>query len=72
MTRLLHLGLGFRNRTQEMQHEHRTLVRALVRGDGATAEKICQEQIEAARDMVLKAILNSDTVMNVAIVAESR
>lgn len=72
MTRLLHLGLGLRNRTQEMQHEHRTLVRALVRGDGATAEKICQEQIEAARDMVLKAILNSDTVMNVAIVAESR
>lgn len=72
MTRLLHLGLGLRNRSQEMQHEHRTLVRALVRGDGATAEKICQEQIEAARDMVLKAILASDTVMNVAIAAEGR
>ncbi|MDP1675176.1 MAG: GntR family transcriptional regulator [Burkholderiales bacterium] len=71
MTRLLHLGLGFRNRTQEMQHEHRSLVRALVRGDGVTAEKICQEQIEAARDMVLKAILNSDAVMNLAIVAEN-
>jgi DNA-binding GntR family transcriptional regulator len=70
MTRLLHLGLGIRNRTREMQHEHRTLVRALVRGDGETAETICREQIEAARDMVLKAILNSDSVMNVAISAE--
>lgn len=72
MTRLLHLGLGIRNRTQEMQHEHRTLVRALVRGDGATAEKICREQIEAAREMVLKAMLNSDTMLNVAIAAEGR
>jgi len=70
MTRLLHLGLGIRNRTREMQHEHRTLVRALVRGDGETAETICREQIEAARDMVLKAILSSDSVMNVAISAE--
>lgn len=70
MTRLLHLGLGFRNRSQEMQHEHRTLLRALVRGDGATAEKICREQIEAARDMVMKAILSSSAVMNTAIVAE--
>ncbi len=72
MTRLLHLGLGMRNRTQEMQHEHRTLVRALVRGDGATAERICREQIEAARDMVLKAILKSSSVMNLAIVADVR
>ena len=30
-----------------------------------------REQIEAARDMVLKAILNSDSVMNLAIVAEN-
>jgi DNA-binding GntR family transcriptional regulator len=72
MTRLLHLGLGLRNRTQEMQHEHRALVRALVRGDGTAAEKICQEQIETARNMVLKAILGSETVMNVAIAAEGR
>jgi DNA-binding GntR family transcriptional regulator len=32
MTRLLHLGLGLRNRSQEMQHEHRALLKALVRG----------------------------------------
>lgn len=69
MTRLLHLGLGLRNRSQEMQHEHRSLVKALSRGDGDTAERICREQIEAARNMVLSAILTSSSVMNLALAA---
>ena len=59
MTRLPHLGLGLRNRSQEMQHEHRALVKALLRGDGSSAERICRDQIEAARNMVLSAILTS-------------
>lgn len=69
MTRLLHLGLGLRNRSHEMQREHRSLVKALERGDGATAERICREQIEAARSMVLSAILTSSSVMNLALAA---
>ena len=72
MTRLLHLGLGLRNRSQEMQHEHRTLMKALVRGDGGTAERICSDQIEAARNMVLSAILTSRSAMNLAITMEQR
>ena len=71
MTRLLHLGLGLRNRSQEMQREHRALVKALTRGDGGTAERICREQIETARGMVLSAILTSSSVMNPALGAES-
>ncbi len=67
MTRLLHLGLGPRNRSQEMQREHRALVKALERGDSSTAERICREQIEAARGMVLSAILSSSSVMNLAL-----
>ena len=70
MTRLLHLGLGLRNRSQEMQHEHRALVKALARGDGETAERISREQIEAARGMLLSAIMTSNTVMNLAITGE--
>ena len=66
---LLHLGLGLRNRSQEMQQEHRSLVKALSRGDGDTAERICREQIEAARNMVLSAILTSSSVMNLALAA---
>jgi DNA-binding GntR family transcriptional regulator len=71
MTRLLHLGLGLRNRSQELSHEHRALVKALARGDGDTAEHICREQIEAARGMVLSAILTSRSVMTFAPGAES-
>ena len=71
MTRLLHLGLGLRNRSQEMQHEHRALMKALVRGDGGTAERICRDQIESARNMVLSAILTNSSVINLAIAMES-
>ncbi len=70
MTRLLHLGLGLRNRSHEMQHEHRALVKALARGDGETAQRISREQIEAARSMVLSAIMTSGTVMNLVITGE--
>ena len=67
MTRLLHLGLGLRNRSHEMQHEHRALLKALSRGDGETAERISRQEIEAARGMVLAAIMTSNSVMNLAI-----
>jgi DNA-binding GntR family transcriptional regulator len=71
MTRLLHLGLKLRNRSQEVQQEHRALVKALARGDGDTAERICREQIETARSMVLSAILTSSSVMNLALGGEN-
>jgi DNA-binding GntR family transcriptional regulator len=70
MTRLLHLGLGVRKGPQEMQHEHRALVKALARADGEAAERICREQIEASRNMVLSAVLTSRSVMNLAITAD--
>lgn len=71
MTRLLHLGLGLRNRSQELQGEHRALVKALTRGDAGTAERICREQIEAAHGMVLSAILTSSAVLHVGLGAEA-
>jgi DNA-binding GntR family transcriptional regulator len=70
MSRLLHLGLGLRNRSNEVEHEHRALMKALTRGDGETAERICREQIEAARNMVLSAILTSKSVMNLSLQAD--
>ena len=70
MTRLLHLGLGTRKGSQETLHEHKSLVKALARGDGETAERICREQIEASRNMVLSAILTSRSVMSVAITGD--
>jgi DNA-binding GntR family transcriptional regulator len=70
MTRLLHLGLRLRNRSLEMQHEHRVLVKALARGDGETAERISREQIEAARNMLVNAIMTSSTVLTLTITAD--
>ncbi|MCI3953230.1 MAG: putative Transcriptional regulator, GntR family [Burkholderiales bacterium] len=67
MTRLLHLGLGLRNRSQEMQQEHRALVKALLRGDGVTAERLCRDPSESTRNMVLSAILTNSSVVNLAI-----
>jgi DNA-binding GntR family transcriptional regulator len=71
MTRLLHLGLGLRKGPQQTVHEHKTLVKALARGDGETAERICREQIEASRNMVLSAILSSRSVMNLPIMVDA-
>ena len=67
MTRLLHLGLGVRKGALIANDEHKGLVKALARGDGETAERICRDQIEASRNMVLSAVLTSRSVMNLAI-----
>ena len=70
MTRLLHLGLGLRKGPQQTLHDHKGLVKALARGDGETAERICRDQIEASRNMLLSAILTSRSVMSLAITAD--
>ena len=67
MTRLLHLGLGLRNRSREMQMEQRALLKALVRGHGDSAEQLAREHIEAARSMVLSAVMSSRGIMNLAL-----
>ncbi len=65
MERLLHLGLALRNRTEEMQHEHKSLVDALIRGDGAAAAEFAREQVDAAQAMVMDAILSSPLALEV-------
>jgi DNA-binding GntR family transcriptional regulator len=70
-TRLLHLGLALRKGPQAMLHEQKALVKALARGDGETAERICREQIEASRNMVLSTILTSRSVLNLPISADA-
>jgi DNA-binding GntR family transcriptional regulator len=66
MTRMLLLGLAGRDRTGEMAHEHRALIEALAAKDGARAEKIVREQIEAARRMVLGALVKGRSELEVA------
>ena len=55
-TRMLVLGLGRRDRTGEMAHEHKALIEALARGRADDAALIMVDQITASRDMVLAAL----------------
>lgn len=61
--RLFHLGLMLRNRTEEMAHEHKELVEALIAGDGEAARRIAVEQIIAAQRMVVDALLSSRALL---------
>lgn len=53
MTRLLLLGLVTRDRTSEMQAEHRRLIDALAAGDAEEAARLSRTEIAASRDMVM-------------------
>ncbi len=57
MQRLLLLRLDLRNSADEMVEEHRQLVAALRRRDGALARKVVVDAIENARQAVLEAIM---------------
>jgi DNA-binding GntR family transcriptional regulator len=67
MERLFHLGLAVRDRSVEMQHEHRSLVEALARNDAEAAERTTIEQIEAARRMVMDGILSTRWLKDVPV-----
>ena len=55
--RLFHMGLAVRDRTDEMRHEHETLMSALLAADGDAAAKATVDQVNAARKMVMDGIL---------------
>lgn len=67
MERLFHLGLVLRNRSEEMAHEHKALVDALLAGDAAAAGRIAEAQIRAAQKMVIDGFLTSSPVLAVNI-----
>lgn len=67
MERLFHLGLAVRNRSGEMQHEHKSLVEALASGDADAAERTTVEQIEAARRMVMDGIMSASWLKDMPI-----
>ena len=65
--RALLLGLGLRNRSDEIKHEHQALIDAMAAGDAATAEQIMVEQVDEAREMVMAALMASPSVLGVEI-----
>jgi len=65
--RILHFGLAFRNRTDEMRHEHDALIIALTQGDVNGAEKAICEEMSSSRSMVLDALMSSPSLLDVNI-----
>ena len=55
-TRMLVLGLSTRDRSGEMAHEHKALIRAMVEHAPDDAARLMHEQVAASRDMVLAAL----------------
>jgi DNA-binding GntR family transcriptional regulator len=64
-TRMLVLGLGRRDRTGEMAHEHRALISALAEGQADEAARIAAQQISASRDMVFTALTGAGSPVSV-------
>lgn len=68
MERVFHVGLRLRNRSEEMAHEHRDLVVALLAGNGEAARQIVAAQIISAQKMVLEGLMSSPQCMAVSLV----
>jgi DNA-binding GntR family transcriptional regulator len=62
MERLFRIGLLLSSRAEEIVHEHRDLVEAIMSGDGRLARQVAVAQIHASQRMVLEAFISSSEV----------
>ena len=67
--RLFHLSNVLRNRSEEVAHEHKDLVDALIAGDGETARRMALAHITASQRLVLDALMSSPSLLAVHIVS---
>src|SRR5262245_32250073 len=65
--RLFHLGNVLGTRGEEVAHEHKDLVDALIAGDGETARRLTLAHIAASQRLVLEALLTSSSLLAVNI-----
>ena len=63
--RLLHIGLAADDYGDRYQHEHRELIQALIEGDADAAESITYAAIRGGEEMVLQALLQTSTLVDV-------
>jgi DNA-binding GntR family transcriptional regulator len=64
LRRYMHLGLSLTLRAEEIVHEHRVLVGAILCGDVETARREAVDQAKASRRMVLDGLLSSEAVLS--------
>jgi DNA-binding GntR family transcriptional regulator len=63
LERVMHLGLSLSSRADEIVHEHKELVAAIVSGDADGARRISVAQSRSSQVMVLNALLSSDAIL---------
>jgi DNA-binding GntR family transcriptional regulator len=69
LERLFRISLAITFRSDEIVHEHRDLVQAIVTGDALKARATAAAQIRAAQARVLEALLSSPIIMSLNIYA---
>ena len=62
MERLFRIGLLLSSRAEEIVHEHRDLVKAIMAGDAELARQVAVAQVHASQRMVLDALISSSEV----------
>jgi len=62
MERLFRIGLLLSSRAEEIVHEHRDLVNAIMAGDEGLARQVAVAQVHASQRMVLDALISSSEV----------
>lgn len=67
LSRLFHLNNVLKKRSEEVAHEHKNLVDALIAGDGETARKLTLVHITASQGRVLDALLTSSSLLTISI-----
>lgn len=61
--RFFHLGLRLMDRNDEMYHEHRELIDALLARDSDQAHALAAAQIRASEAMVINALMASPALL---------
>lgn len=67
MERLFRIGLLLSSRSDEIVHEHQTLVNAIMAGDEKLARQLAIDQVRASQRMVLDALIASSEVITTPI-----
>ena len=72
MERLFRVGLMLSSRADEIVHEHRTLVQAIVAGDPDKARAEAIHQVRSSQQMVIDALVSRDEVLAMPLTIPAR
>lgn len=64
LERVMHVGLALTSRADEIVHEHKDLVTAILSGDADKAREVAVAQSHKAQLMVLSGLLSSDAILS--------